>query len=65
MRIAVAGATGNIGSLTVAARGHTVKLVPTWSAGLFGAEMAGPVLLPGDGARITPTTFDDWLATAS
>jgi uncharacterized protein YbjT (DUF2867 family) len=43
------------------ARGHTVKLVPTWS-GLFGPEMAGNVLLPGDGARIAPTTFDDWLA---
>jgi uncharacterized protein YbjT (DUF2867 family) len=43
------------------ASGHTVKLVPTWS-GLFGPEMAGNVLLPGDGARIAPTTFDDWLA---
>jgi uncharacterized protein YbjT (DUF2867 family) len=43
------------------ARGHALKLVPTWS-GLFGPEMAGNVLLPGDGARIAPTTFDDWLA---
>ena len=43
------------------ARGHAVKLVPTWS-GLLGPEMAGNVLLPGDGARIAPTTFDDWLA---
>ncbi|MFC4115242.1 SDR family oxidoreductase [Nonomuraea zeae] len=42
------------------ARGHEVRLVPTWS-GLFGPEMAGNVLLPGDGARIAPTTFDDWL----
>jgi uncharacterized protein YbjT (DUF2867 family) len=50
---------------TFAARGHTVQLVPTWSAGPFGPEMAGPVLLPGEGARIAPTTFDDWLATAS
>jgi uncharacterized protein YbjT (DUF2867 family) len=47
---------------TAEARGHQVKLVPTWS-GLFGPEMAGDVLLPGDGARIAPTTFDDWLAT--
>jgi uncharacterized protein YbjT (DUF2867 family) len=46
------------------ARGHTVKLVPTWS-GLFGPEMAGNVLLPGDGARIAPTTFDDWLAKSA
>jgi uncharacterized protein YbjT (DUF2867 family) len=43
------------------ARGHTVKLVPTWSS-LLGPEMAGDVLLPGEGARIATTTFDDWLA---
>ncbi|MDF5756700.1 NAD(P)H-binding protein [Spongiactinospora sp. TRM90649] len=44
------------------ARGHTVKLIPTWS-GLFGPEMAGDVLLPGDDARIAPTTFEAWLTT--
>jgi uncharacterized protein YbjT (DUF2867 family) len=43
------------------ARGHAVKLVPTWSS-LLGPEMAGDVLLPGEGARIAPTTFDEWLA---
>ncbi|MGY6026564.1 SDR family oxidoreductase [Streptomyces spinosirectus] len=43
------------------ARGHTVKLVPTWSS-LLGPEMAGDVLLPGKDARIAPTTFDEWLA---
>ncbi|MGX7671310.1 SDR family oxidoreductase [Plantactinospora sp. DSM 117369] len=42
-------------------RGHKVKLVPTWSA-IFGPAMAGTVLLPGQGARIAPTTFDEWLA---
>ncbi|TWF76666.1 uncharacterized protein YbjT (DUF2867 family) [Pseudonocardia hierapolitana] len=42
------------------ARGREVKLVPTWS-GIFGPAMAGDVLLPGDGARIAPTTFDEWL----
>jgi uncharacterized protein YbjT (DUF2867 family) len=47
---------------TYQARGRTVKLVPTW-AGLFGPEMAGNALLPGEGARIAPTTFDEWLAT--
>lgn len=41
-------------------RGHPMRLVPTWS-GPFGASMAGDVLLPGDGARIAPTTFDEWL----
>ncbi|MEU7986620.1 SDR family oxidoreductase [Streptosporangium canum] len=43
------------------ARGRTVKLVPTWSA-VFGPAMAGNVMLPGEGARIAPTTFDEWLA---
>lgn len=43
------------------ARGHVVKLVPTWST-VFGPAMAGNVLLPGESARITPTTFDEWLA---
>jgi uncharacterized protein YbjT (DUF2867 family) len=43
------------------ARGRTVKLVPTWS-GLFGTAMAGDVLMPGEDARIEPTTFDEWLA---
>ncbi|UJW30560.1 NAD(P)H-binding protein [Saccharothrix sp. AJ9571] len=44
------------------ARGRTVKLVPTWS-GPFGPTMAGNALLPGDGAHLAPTTFDEWLAT--
>ncbi len=42
------------------ARGHAVRLVPTWS-GVFGTTMAGEVLLPGADARIAPTTFDQWL----
>lgn len=46
---------------TLAARGRQVKLVPTWS-GPFGVSMAGHVLLPGENARIAPTTFDAWLA---
>lgn len=44
------------------ARGHTVRLVPTWE-GIFGLAMAGNVLLPGKDARIAPTSFDEWLAT--
>ncbi|MGW5019047.1 SDR family oxidoreductase [Streptomyces cacaoi] len=46
---------------THAARGREVRLVPTWS-GVFGPDMAGEVLLPGEGARIAPTTFEEWLA---
>ena len=42
------------------ARGRTVRLVPTWSS-VFGADMAGEVLLPRPDARIAPTTFDQWL----
>jgi dihydrodipicolinate reductase len=46
---------------TFAVRGQDVTLVPTWR-GIFGTDMAGEVLLPGPGARLAPTTFDDWLA---
>lgn len=46
---------------TLAARGETVRLVPSWR-GPFGVEMAGEVLLPGPDAELAPTTFDEWLA---
>jgi uncharacterized protein YbjT (DUF2867 family) len=46
---------------TLAARGDSVRLVPTWRQ-LFSVEMAGEVLLPGPDAHIAPTTFDAWLA---
>jgi uncharacterized protein YbjT (DUF2867 family) len=46
---------------TLEVRGRKVKLVPTWS-GPLGLRMAGNVLLPGEGARLAPTTFDEWLA---
>ena len=46
---------------TYEARGREIKLVPTWS-GIFSAEMAGEVLLPGEDAWIGQTTFDEWLA---
>jgi hypothetical protein len=29
---------------------------------MFGLSMAGNVLLPGEGAHIAPTTFDEGLA---
>jgi hypothetical protein len=45
---------------TLDAGGESVELVPSWR-GMFGPEMAGEVLLPGEGARIAPTTFDEWL----
>lgn len=49
---------------TFAARGQQITLVPTWR-GTYGTDMAGEVLLPADGARLGPTTFDDWLAAGA
>ena len=49
---------------TLHAHGQEMKLVPSWD-GVFGLAMAGNVLLPGDNARIAPTTFDDWLAAGA
>jgi uncharacterized protein YbjT (DUF2867 family) len=46
---------------TRAVHGTSIRLVPTWS-GSLGVDMAGDVLLPGPGARIAQTTFDEWLA---
>lgn len=46
---------------TYEARGRKVRLVPTWT--MFGEDMSGNVLLPAHDARITRTTFDEWLAT--
>jgi uncharacterized protein YbjT (DUF2867 family) len=43
-------------------QGRSVRLVPTWGS-LFGPAAAGNVLLPDEGARIAPTTFDEWLET--
>jgi uncharacterized protein YbjT (DUF2867 family) len=46
---------------TLAMRGRSVKLVPTWDGPLFGLHMAGNVLLPGKDAWLAPTTFEEWL----
>ena len=54
----------DMGRRTQQARGQEVKLVPSWN-GLFGLEMAGNVLLPGDDVRIAPTTFDEWLVAGA
>ncbi|MBA2472527.1 MAG: SDR family oxidoreductase [Pseudonocardiales bacterium] len=47
---------------TLAARGRSVRLAPSWRGGLFSVDMAGEVLLPGPDAQLAPTTFDTWLA---
>jgi uncharacterized protein YbjT (DUF2867 family) len=46
---------------TFAARKQAIRLIPTWR-GTFGPDMAGEALLPGENARLAPTTFDEWLA---
>jgi uncharacterized protein YbjT (DUF2867 family) len=46
---------------TLAARGESLRLIPSWR-GPLGVEMAGEVLLPGPDAQIAPTTFETWLA---
>jgi len=49
---------------TFAARGEDIRLIPTWR-GAFGPDMAGEVMLPGDGARLGAVTFDEWLAAGA
>jgi uncharacterized protein YbjT (DUF2867 family) len=46
---------------TLAARGESIRLVPSWQSGIYGVDGAGEVLLPGPGARIAPTSFEAWL----
>jgi uncharacterized protein YbjT (DUF2867 family) len=50
---------------TLAARGDSTRLVPSWRNAPFGVEAAGEVLLSGDGARVAETTFDTWLTEMS
>jgi len=47
---------------TLAARGESFRLIPSWRNGPYGVEAAGEALLPGPGARLARTTFDEWLA---
>ncbi len=48
---------------TLARRGESLTLIPSWREGPFGIEMAGEVLLPGPEALLAPTTFESWLET--
>ena len=49
---------------TYAARGQEIELIPSWR-GSFGPDLAGEALLPGDAARLGPTSFADWLAAGA
>jgi hypothetical protein len=46
-------------------RGVDGPLLATWRGGALGVEFAGEVLLPGDDARLAPTTFEEWLAAGA
>lgn len=48
---------------TLAARGESIRLIPSWRSGPFGVGMAGEVLLPGSEARIAPRSFASWLSS--
>jgi uncharacterized protein YbjT (DUF2867 family) len=50
---------------TLAARGESIRLIPSWRSGRLGVDAAGEVLLPGPEARLAPTTFDTWLTGIS
>ncbi|MFF4340532.1 SDR family oxidoreductase [Kitasatospora sp. NPDC001540] len=52
-----------IGRLTLAARGDRRPVLVDDRAGLF-AAVPGDALTPGPGARLAPTRYRDWLATA-
>lgn len=41
-------------------RGEKIDIVPTWRAG-FGPAMSGEAMLPGEGALLAATTFEEWL----
>jgi uncharacterized protein YbjT (DUF2867 family) len=49
---------------TFTVRRQDIKLVPTWR-GTYGTDMAGEAMLPGEGAKLGPTTFDAWLAAGA
>jgi uncharacterized protein YbjT (DUF2867 family) len=46
----------------LAARGESLRLIPSWRTPIAGVEAAGEAFLPGPEARLMPTTFDAWLA---
>ncbi|WP_159714325.1 SDR family oxidoreductase [Geminicoccus flavidas] len=46
------------------ARGDGRRIVPDEATTYFGQKMDDRALTPGEGARLTPTRLDDWLAQA-
>jgi hypothetical protein len=58
-KYAISGRT--LGRGSCAARGQSIRIIPTWRSGIYGPEAAGEVLLPDADARLGPTTFEEWL----
>lgn len=50
---------------TLAARGRALPLRAAWRGAALGVEFAGEVLIPAPGARLMPTSFDDWLTAGA
>lgn len=50
---------------TFLVRGDQRAIRASWRNQPFSLEMAGEVMLPGPGAVIAPTTFDEWLAAGA
>ena len=46
---------------TFAARGESLRLIPSWRNGIFGVEAAGEAMLAVPTRVSEPTTFDAWL----
>jgi uncharacterized protein YbjT (DUF2867 family) len=49
----------------IAARGRPIHVVPTWIDEILGAESSRDALLPGPGATLAPTRFEEWLTAAT
>jgi hypothetical protein len=47
---------------TFEAKGDPVEVVPTFEGMPFGPDLPPDAFLAPDGARIAPTTLDEWLA---
>lgn len=50
---------------TLAVRDVDLPLRAAWQGAALGVEFAGDVLLPAPGARLAPTSFDEWLAAGA
>jgi len=50
---------------TFAARGEDRRIRATWRGAAMGIGFAGEVLVPAEGVRLAPTSFDEWIAAGA